>query len=192
MDAADQQVMHLIERGLTIQREAQLYLEEAASLLDERYTPQLIRHCMNCLRGAEFLAEDAVQTVFSKILSGKAIYREHEHSSFVVWLYAIARNECRDRAKEVKRARRRDETYGRDHASQLPFEDELAVKELLVLINKLPSQYREVSLLRREGFKWEEIAEICGISPANARKRGSRAQARLKEVVEADGRGRVD
>lgn len=192
MDAEDQKLMHLIERGLTTQREAHLYLEEAASLLNERYTPRLIRHCTSCLREIEFLAEDVVQTVFAKIINGKAVYREREHSSFVAWLYTIARNECRDRAKEVKRARRRDETYGRGYASQIPFEDEFAVKELLILINKLPSQYREVSLLRREGFKWEEIAEICGISPANARKRGSRAQARLKEVVEADGRGRVD
>lgn len=187
VDAQNQKVVQLLTNAREYGNKAQMYLEEAGHILKEHYAARLISYCTSRLRDNESLAEEVVQEVFTKIITGKTTYEEKGNSSFLTWLYTIVRNQCKDTAKKARSARRRDEKYADRERYNLPFEDSLAVKDLLRLINRLPSQHREILLLRKEEFMWEEIAEICGISHEAARKRGERARGRLKEAIKQNG-----
>ena len=76
-----------------------------------------------------------------------------------------------------------------DLVSVAPAPDEVAVqndqkKRLVDSIQKLPIPQREAIVLCFEGFSYQEMAEILGITPNAVMLRCQRAKASLKTIVE--------
>lgn len=91
---------------MTISEEAQLVRraqagdQEAAGILWDRITPKLYGYLVNATRNST-LAEDLLQNTWLAALEALPQYRA-QGIGFGAWLFAIARNECRQHWRRTK------------------------------------------------------------------------------------------
>jgi len=108
------------------------------------------------------------------------------------FLFRIAHNRCITHA-----ARRRDtvsiddaDLSGAQMTTAAAAETEAAADEerrrLLDAVRQLPLIYREVTVLVLEGMKYQEIADVVGISESNVGVRLNRARHKLQQLLEED------
>jgi RNA polymerase sigma-70 factor (ECF subfamily) len=159
----------------------------------EKYKQPLINFATRFL-GDPVEAHDVAQNVFVKVF--KQANRFKYQSKFSTWLYAIARNLCRNEYR--RRVRHRTEPFdwsspgtlstGRSNSEDLRqttvpeviFGRELdqKIEESLAL---LPEKQRSAILLRQErDLSYEEIAMVLGTSVATTRALIHRARQNLK------------
>ena len=123
------------------------------------------------------------------------------------WLYQIALNHCRNRLRQKGRARAiqfesLDQAVGEDRdtstrdipdETQAPhtvFEEKELNQKILLAVQSLPPDYREIVILRElNGLSYNEIAEVTKISLDNVKTRLSRARAMLRRKLEHYYRG---
>lgn len=142
------------------------------------------RLCM-ALVGSQAEADDLVQETLLDAHDGFASYRAD--GSLRSWLYAIARRKC---ARHLERRSRQGSRLRLIHdAERQPSTEELvqarqrAERARAVLARIRPSE-REAVVLRFAGeLSYRELALACGIDEAAARKRVSRALAKLRAGV---------
>ena len=154
--------------------------QRALMLCARRHGRSVGRLCM-ALLGSQAEADDAVQDTFVAAHGAFDGYRGD--GPLRAWLFAIARRRC---ARALERRGRAPETErDRDEA---PRADELiaarqrAETARALLAEVRPSE-REALLLRYVGeLSFREVAAACGIDEPAARKRVSRALARLREL----------
>ena len=79
--------------------------EEVASLY-RRHVDMVYQICLMLMKNVPD-AEDAVQTVFRKVMEYDRPFRDHEHEK--AWLIVTARNECKNQLKHWWRTRRESE-----------------------------------------------------------------------------------
>ena len=145
---------------------------------------------LSCCRFRPEEAEDVLQTVYLKILQGKARYGGR--SSFQSWLFAVIRKTAQDLARRqiLRRlklaawegwAAARPETpdpageAGRGQLQEL-FQNALA---------KLPGRQREVlHLVFYQGLSLREAGEVLGLSVGSVRKHYERGKQRLRQILE--------
>ena len=132
------------------------------ALFDAVY-PSLFRYC-NRLTGDPDQAEDLAQEALFRLLDRGA---EGTEAGLRSWLFSVATNLVRDRAR-TRETRRRilsgfpppDEGPGPD--------EELASAEEIQRVRRalevLSQRDREMLLLRQEGFSYREIAEVAEVS----------------------------
>jgi RNA polymerase sigma-70 factor (ECF subfamily) len=142
------------------------------------------RLCM-ALVGSNAEADDLVQETLLDAHAAFASFRGE--GSLRAWLFGIARKKC---ARHVERTTRRTARLRLVHDAE---RDGSAEEQMLLrqraeaarsaLSNIRPSE-REAVVLRYAGeLSFREVGIACGIDEAAARKRVSRALARLREVV---------
>ncbi len=142
------------------------------------------RLCM-ALVGSHAEADDLVQETLLDAHAGFAAFRGD--GSLRSWLFGIARKKC---ARLVERTTRRTARLRLVHdaerdgsAEELMLLRQRADAARSALSNIRPSE-REAVVLRYAGeLSFREVGIACGIDEAAARKRVSRALARLREVV---------
>lgn len=138
----------------------------------EQYRTGIYRFALSILKDAH-LAEDVLQDVFLRLLSGKGMPDPGKEQAY---LYRVARNICYDILRKRKR-----ET---EEASNAPAPAE-NTWEFLELIAPLPPKEQEiVSLKIIGGLTHKEIAHVLGITTAGAKKRYERAIAKLRKEME--------
>jgi RNA polymerase sigma-70 factor (ECF subfamily) len=134
-------------------------------------------------------AQEIVQETFLKLHSH--LNRNGERTNLRAWLYRVARNLA---LNEHSSARRRglqqidetegEEAFGRDEDSPetllLQNEREAQVRRAM---QKLSLPQRECLLLRTEGMKYREIAEVLQISVASVGENIQRGLERLKRLL---------
>ena len=153
----------------------------AFRIIYDKYSPRLHAYCMRVLNNREE-AEDIYQETFVKFYQ-KVDASLHE-GSIQGFLITIARNLCLN-AKRDKR-----ETVGLEEFHMIiNGEEEHEQKEVFNLIRTamelLEFEYREPLVLRLyDGLSYEEIADVCQITPENARKRVFRAKQKIKAIIE--------
>lgn len=154
-------------------------------------------------------AEEVFQEVFIKVY--RAADRYSPNGKFTTWLYTITRNQCVDtyRRRRIREAlsldSKNEETgtsIGDTVASKDTPQDILSsareIEEVLgIALKKINAEQREVFLLReKEGFKFEEIAQMTGVSVNTVKSRmryaleGMRRilkQSRYRELLDKDG-----
>jgi RNA polymerase sigma-70 factor (ECF subfamily) len=168
--SSDEALMDLAQRGDT----------RAYTTLFERHRAPLYGYVLRMV-GRPELADELFQETFLSVHRARATWSSHE-GSFRSWLFRIATNAVRDRARQ---AARRPEVMGDAfELSGAPDQtDAVALEELL---RALPEPLREAFLLGAVlGMDHNEIAQALAITPDNARARLSRARARLRELLEA-------
>jgi RNA polymerase sigma-70 factor (ECF subfamily) len=161
---------------------------DAVSLCAREYGAALGRLCM-ALLGSQAEAEETVQEALMAAHDGMSQWRGE--GSVKSWLFGIARRMCARRLEtRVRRDRRLKLVHDADAEAKLP--DDLvesrrkAVKIRAALEDLKPSE-REALLLRYEaGLSFKEVAVACGIDEPAARKRASRAIARLRILLQEE------
>ncbi|MCA9624823.1 MAG: RNA polymerase sigma factor [Myxococcales bacterium] len=158
----------------------------SAILLCSRHHGAAIGRLCMAMLGSQQDAEDMAQETLIDAYGGLDGFRAE--GSMRGWLLAIARRKC---ARLIeKRGRRKQKLRLVHDAERAPSSDEAVDRQLLLrqradraraaLETVRPSE-REALLLRYGGgLSFKEVAEACGIDEAAARKRVSRAIARLR------------
>ncbi|MEZ4370409.1 MAG: RNA polymerase sigma factor, partial [Polyangiaceae bacterium] len=160
---------------------------QALLMCTRHYAPSIGRLCM-ALLGSQSEAEDATQEILMEAHASFASWRAE--GSLKGWLFTIARRRC---AKTLERRGRRENRLrlvqsapGTEHAEDWMLRRERAQRARSAIDTIRPSE-REALLLRFAGdLSFREVGEACGIDEAAARKRVSRALARLRTVIESN------
>jgi len=126
-------------------------------------------------------ALDAHQETWLRVFRWR--HRYDAARPFRPWLYTVAANVGRD-----SRRPRPDEFELQGEVSSGELElDRVETRDLVLkALAQLGDEERSVLLLRVEGFSFEEIAGMTGLSSAAARKRVSRARQRIRKVLDDD------
>lgn len=141
-----------------------------------------------CLRN-HGQAEEVLQTVYLKILQGKACYRSE--SSFRTWLFAVIRKTAiGERRKYVLRkllAGERSEISENDQPHVEIERSEMQQRFQQALL-RLPARQREtLHLVFYQDLSLSEAAEVMTISVGSARRHYERGKQRLREMLEREG-----
>lgn len=175
--------------------------ERAFNDLVQRYEQRVFRLVFRML-GRRDEAEDMVQEVFVQVF--KAVESFRGDSKLSTWIYRIAINLCKNRAKYLSRRR----TDAQDELSQMSewrslhegrgitvgetnrpdqvvqgYQLETIVR---LSIAQLDADFREVLVLRDiEDLPYEDIMEITGLPEGTVKSRIHRARAMLKQRIES-------
>ena len=159
--------------------------ERAATILVERHAPAVSRFVASMGERGE--VEEVVQDTFVRAFG--SIDRFREASSLRTWLFSIARNLCRDRARANRRAPTAvpiDETHaltGDDPlGAAVAMETEGRVRAAM---DGLTETQRAVFTLRvTEGLSYREIADVVETTEGAARVHYHNAVRAVKEYLD--------
>lgn len=164
---------------------------EAAAACAREHGAAVGRLCMALLGDPDDAAETVQETL---IAAHDAMDAYRGEGSVRGWLFGIARRKCaRKLETRVRRQRRLRLVHDADAGVQLPdevLEAERRAARVRDALERLKPSERDAVVLRYQtGLGYREIAEACGIDEAAARKRVSRALARMKSLLgDEDGR----
>lgn len=143
----------------------------------EAYADPILRLCLTYSLTRED-AQDICQDIFLTLLEDNRQFEDGEHEKAFVLRCTI--NACKDLLKSAGRRR----TVPMEQAELLPA-PERADSGLPEAIRSLPRHYgAALYLFYYEGYSLDEIAGLCGCTPAAARKRLSRARKLLAKELE--------
>jgi RNA polymerase sigma-70 factor (ECF subfamily) len=184
--------------------------EEAFAMLIAQYGQPLYSLIARSLQDPADAA-DITQEVFIKVF--RSIRSFHGEASLRTWLYRIALREASNQRRWWTRHKKQELTIdaplapGEDVDEGMSLSatlacpggspyDQTAAAELKARVEdalrKLPEAFRTVVVLRElEGFSYEEIAEIVEVPAGTVKSRLTRGRAALKEILVADGLGRI-
>jgi RNA polymerase sigma-70 factor (ECF subfamily) len=132
--------------------------------------------------GSQAESEELVQETLLAALDAFPSYRAE--GSVRAWLFAIARRICgrhtETRSRRESRLRLVHDTRPRPDASELAVERERAERTRAALAKLKPSEREAVVMRYDAGLSFKELAVACGVDEAAARKRVSRALAKLR------------
>ena len=143
---------------------------------------------LSCCRRDHAEAEEVLQTVYLKILEGKARYRGE--SSLKTWLFAVIRKTAiaEYRKKLVRNliflgsSEKHEDGISSADGPIMIFEKSELQKQFRIALAKLPPRQREVlHLAFYEDMSLSEAAVIMGISIGSARQHYERGKKHLRE-----------
>lgn len=135
--------------------------------------------------------EELAQEIFVKVY--ERISDFNFKSRFSTWLYSVARNHCRDYAKNIRRNNRSLDQMADQYEQQLdstesPEEDFLREEWKQVLqkgLDTITPKYAEAFLMKYQaGMPYEAMAEQLGASKTALRQRVFRAKKELKTFIQ--------
>jgi len=151
--------------------------------------------------GSRAESEDLTQEVFVQVF--KAIGTFRGESKLSTWVYRIAVNLCKNRAKYLRVRHTGEQDELEEVAERVPLgqarganvgqierpDEMVAGKQVEAIvaqaITEIDPTFRECLILRDvEELSYEEIGEITGLPPGTVKSRIFRARAQLKELVE--------
>lgn len=149
----------------------------------KRLYPSLFRY-LHRLTGDADAAEDVAQESFVRLLRQNLTEDEVRP-----WLFTVAMNLVRDRARKTDRRQRL--LSGAPQLVKpgpLPDEDLERAERIAAVrsvLERLPERDRQLLLMREEGFKYEEIAQVVGVAPASVGTLIARALRRFVDAYRA-------
>ncbi len=169
--------------------------KNAFSWLLSEFGPRLYRYFLR-VSGSQANAEDLLQDLFVRLLEKIGSYR-HEYK-FEHWLFQVAANMARDRARKLSRHKPAMSLYSQDDDQQLADQIESEEKEPLQLLQdrhqidqlqealtQLPEQDREILLLRHYSqLSFKEIADYYDVPVSTALVRVHRGLKKLRKIME--------
>ena len=165
--------------------------ERGFDLIYERYAERLFGFLVRLSR-SRALAEDLLQHTFLRLAEAGPGLRAD--SDLRAWLFTVARNAYHSHARGLGVEARLDrspwpaETIGTINGNAGP-DSGLALRELERALAGLSPPDRELLLLVGvEGLSYAEMAVVLSVDCGTARKRVSRARARLAQVLDEQAR----
>ncbi len=124
---------------------------------------------VNRVSGDPPLSEDIVQECFVKLHRRGAMPDDPP-----AWLMTVASNLLRDAQRRVARRRRLTQTWSADLplGGDAPQADAPAlaaeqVERVRKALDQLPLRDRQLLLMRHEGYRYREIADVLGLTPTS-------------------------
>ncbi len=159
--------------------------ERAATLLVERHAGAVARFVASL--GVRQEIEELVQDTFVRAFG--SLDRFRAESALRTWLFTIARNLVRDRARSRKWERRAVEIEESHAGTEHDALDEMVAAEaegrLVGAVQRLSPTQREVFTLRvAEGMSYKEIAAIVGTTEGAARVHYHNAMRTIKDLLD--------
>ncbi|MFA6585972.1 MAG: RNA polymerase sigma factor [Candidatus Paceibacterota bacterium] len=150
------------------------------AVLWDTITPKLYGYLVHVLHDKN-LAEDVLQTTWLKAIEALPNFKERAGASFSSWLFAIARNECKQHWRKVGREVSFDPTIHDKEIFNSKTEDLIFVDQIM---KHLSSKDRELVRLRYiADLPLNEIAKILKVSPITIRVRMHRTLAFIKIIL---------
>ncbi|HSI77170.1 MAG TPA: sigma-70 family RNA polymerase sigma factor [Lunatimonas sp.] len=148
----------------------------------ERFSTKMYAVCLRYVKETA-AAEDVLIVGFMKVFD--RIHQFKGTGNFGGWIRRIIVNEC---LMYLEKERNLYTEIGLDGILPAPVQsqpaDELAVEDLMKLINSLPTGYRTVfNLFAIEGFSHHEIAAKLQISENTSKSQLSRARTHLQKMI---------
>jgi RNA polymerase sigma-70 factor, ECF subfamily len=147
-----------------------------------RVYPQLFRYLYRITGDAD-AADDVAQEAFVRLTE-----QELAEADVRPWLFAVAMNLVRDRARKEARHRRLDVHVPQPSTPESPdraAERVEAVTRVRRVLNALPERDRMMLLMREEGFHYNEIARAIDVAPGSVGTLLARAGRRFAEAFGA-------
>ena len=152
----------------------------------ERLHPASFGWALSCCGRNPAEAEEVLQTVYLKILQGKAIYRGE--SKLQTWLFAVIRKTAiSERRKQWLRTLiSLPVTTSEDLGSE--FERSEMQQRFQQALAQLPARQREtLHLVFYQDLSLSEAAEVMNISVGSARRHYERGKKRLRATLDREG-----
>ena len=154
---------------------------EALTACARTHQTILGRLCM-ALLGSQADADEAVQETLLRAHRAMASYRAE--GTVKAWLCGIARHVCAHMLETRRRGRELLEIVPTEGEQRDAFEARRRTRLVRDALEKLKPSEREALVMRFVAdLSHREIAVACGLDEAAARKRTSRALARLRSIV---------
>lgn len=161
---------------------------KAQRMLYEKYAPSMLGLCRRYVRG-ELESEDVMISGFTKVFSKIEMFEGK--GSFEGWMKRIMINEALGYIRKNKALYLETDIEAADTEPDFDkLSTELEAKDLLVMINELPSGYRTIfNLYAIEGYSHKEIGKLLGINENTSKSQLSRARMHLqKKLLETERR----
>jgi len=142
---------------------------------------------LSCCRRNHADAEEVLQTVYLKILQGKAIYREE--SKLQTWLFAVIRKTAMsERRKQWLRSLISIPTTTSEVHNDREFERSEMQQRFQQALAQLPARQREtLHLVFYQDLSLSEAAEVMNISVGSARRHYERGKKRMRAALDREG-----
>jgi RNA polymerase sigma-70 factor, ECF subfamily len=144
----------------------------------DRLHPSLFRY-LHRLTGDQDVAEDIAQEAFVRLLR-----QPLPDAEIRPWLFTVATNLVRDRARKTERRQRllttAPELVTRPPLPDADVERRERIDSVRAVLDRLSERDRQLLLMREEGFKYDEIARVVGVAPASV---GTLIARALKKFV---------
>ncbi len=160
--------------------------EQAFASLFRLLYDRLLRFCMQYVHSRE-AAEEVVSDVFVKVWEKRG--QLMEVANLEVYLFVAVRNHAYHYLEKYSNMRVTSLENGEwELANGSDPGSDMEWKEMMLLldaeVNRLPDQCRKVfRLIKEEGFRYKEVAQILNISPRTVETQLFRAVHRLHEAV---------
>lgn len=142
---------------------------------------------LSCCRQNHAEAEEVLQTVYLKILQGKASF--DGQSKLQTWLFAVIRNTAiSERRKTLVRSIATPPFENTiDARSQIELERSEVQQRFQVALQRLPARQREtLHLVFYQELSLSEAAQVMRISVGSARQHYERGKKRLRELLDRE------
>lgn len=159
--------------------------------LIDRYAP-VVFHVVRGFVNDEEEVQELAQQIFVKTYEKLETF--NHQSKFSSWLYMIAKNHCRDYAKNIRRSNKRfSEMESFELESRMSqnstTEEDIELKEQNALLNKaldeINPEFAEAFLLKyRDDMTYKAMASRLDASVSALKVRVHRARKELKEIME--------
>ncbi|HEX3250293.1 MAG TPA: RNA polymerase sigma factor [Pyrinomonadaceae bacterium] len=155
----------------------------------EKLHPASFGWALSCCRHNRAEAEEVLQTVYLKILQGKAIYRGE--SKLQTWLFAVIRKTAiSEHRKHLLRTLVSIPGPTSEPRGELEYEFERSETQqrFQQALAQLPPRQREtLHLVFYQDLSLSEAAEVMNISLGSARRHYERGKQRLRAMLDREG-----
>ena len=161
-------------------------LAELRLQLEELHTASF-GWALSCCRQNYAEAEEVLQTVYLKILQGKASF--DGQSKLQTWLFAVIRNTAiSERRKSLVRSIATPPFENTiDARSQIELERSEVQQRFQAALQRLPARQREtLHLVFYQELSLSEAAQVMSISIGSARQHYERGKKRLRELLDRE------
>jgi len=161
-------------------------LAELRLQLEELHTASF-GWALSCCRQNHAEAEEVLQTVYLKILQGKASF--DGQSKLQTWLFAVIRNTAiSERRKSLVRSIVTPSFENTiDARSQIELERSEVQQRFQAALQRLPARQREtLHLVFYQELSLSEAAQVMRISVGSARQHYERGKRRLRELLDRE------
>jgi RNA polymerase sigma-70 factor, ECF subfamily len=146
-----------------------------------RHSSKLHAYCLKIVYNQQ-QAEDIFQETFIRFY--QKVNTNYSKGSIAGFLITIARNLCLNYKRDKKQTVPFEDFYPLADTSQMDSKEETH-KLISMAIDLLEFNYKEPLILRLyDGLNYNDISQICDISPENARKRVFRAKQKVRIILE--------
>ena len=163
----------------------------AFETLYKRHNDALYRYLLRLCRHPNS-AEDVFQEVWGKIIKARENYRAT--AKFTTFLYRVAHNCFIDHIRRNKRHTQTvdiepDTQAGSSETPEMATERDLARRRLIVALQELPDEQRDVFLLHEEaGLSLDQIASVTDSNRETAKSRLRYAIKKLRVAIDEPAR----